>query len=117
VLFRSTIDVVDDQWGQPTFAGDLADQIITLIDARPPAGTFHATNAGAVTWFGFTQEIFRLAGIDPDRVHAVTSAEFIRPAPRPAYSVLGHDHWAAVGLTPMRDWQAALADAMNQGMA
>ena len=114
---RDTIDVVDDQWGQPTFAGDLADQIITLIDARPPAGTFHATNAGAVTWFGFTQEIFRLAGIDPDRVHAVTSAEFIRPAPRPAYSVLGHDHWAAVGLTPMRDWQAALADAMNQGMA
>jgi dTDP-4-dehydrorhamnose reductase len=113
---RDTVDVVDDQWGQPTFAGDLADQIIALIDARPPAGTFHATNAGAVTWFGFTQEIFRLAGIDPARVRAVTSAEFIRPAPRPAYSVLGHDRWAAAGIPPMRDWQAALADAMNQGM-
>jgi dTDP-4-dehydrorhamnose reductase len=113
---RETVDVVDDQWGQPTFAGDLADQIIALIDARPPAGTFHATNAGAVTWFGFAEEIFRLAGIDPARVRAVTSAEFIRPAPRPAYSVLGHDRWTAVGMMPMRDWRPALADAMAQGI-
>lgn len=111
---RETVDVVDDQWGQPTFAGDLADQIIALIDVRPPAGTFHATNAGAVTWFEFTQEIFRLAGHDPARVHAVTSAEFVRPAPRPAYSVLGHERWSEVDMAPMRDWRAAIADAMAQ---
>ena len=113
---RDELEVVDDQWGQPTFAGDLADQIIALIDVRPPAGTYHATNAGAASWFDFAQEIFRLAGLDPQRVRAVTSAEFVRPAPRPAYSVLGHDRWFDVGMVPMRDWHDAIADAMRQGM-
>ena len=113
---RDELEVVDDQWGQPTFAGDLADQIIALIDVRPPAGTYHATNAGAASWFDFAQEIFRLAGLDPQRVRAVTSAEFVRPAPRPAYSVLGHDRWFDVGMVPMRDWHDAIADAMAQGI-
>jgi len=40
----------------------------------------------------------------------------VRPAPRPAYSVLGHDAWAAVGLSPMRDWREALADAAASGV-
>lgn len=113
---RDELEVVDDQWGQPTYAGDLADQIIALIDVRPPAGTYHATNAGAASWFDFAQEIFRLAGLDPQRVRAVTSAEFVRPAPRPAFSVLGHDRWFEVGMVPMRDWHDALADAMRHGM-
>lgn len=113
---RDELEVVDDQWGQPTFAGDLADQIIALIDVRPPAGNYHATSAGAASWYDFAQEIFRLAGLDPQRVRAVTSEQFVRPAPRPAYSVLGHDRWAALGMTPMRDWRAALADAMAQSL-
>ncbi len=110
---RETVSVVDDQIGQPTSADDLADQIIRLLDARPPAGTFHATNAGTASWFEFAQAIFQLAGHDPTRVVATSSAEFIRPAPRPANSVLGHEHWAEVGLEPMRDWRAALADLEN----
>ena len=112
---RETVSVVTDQVGQPTSAEDLADQIIRLIDARPPAGTFHATNAGAVSWFDFAQEIFRLAGHDPARVLPVTSAEFQRPAPRPANSVLGHNRWTEVGISPMRDWRVALVDAMERG--
>jgi dTDP-4-dehydrorhamnose reductase len=42
----------------------------------------------------------------------VTSEQFVRPAPRPANSVLGHAGWATVGMAPMRDWQTALADAL-----
>jgi len=109
---RETIDVVDDQIGQPTYAADLAEQIVALLDARPPAGTFHGTNSGQVSWHGFTQEIFRQIGADPERVIPVTSDQFIRPAPRPAYSVLGHARWEQVGLAPMRPWQNAIADAM-----
>jgi len=114
---RDTIDVVDDQIGQPTYAADLAAQIVSLVDARPVAGIFHGTNSGQVSWFGFTQEIFRLIGADPSRVHPVTSEQFVRPAPRPAYSVLGHDRWAEVGLTEMRDWRAAIAEAIDAGFA
>ena len=113
---RETIDVVDDQVGQPTYAADLAAQIVALLDARPAAGKFHGTNAGEVSWHGFTQEIFRLIGADPERVLPVTSDQFIRPAPRPAYSVLGHDRWAEVGLAPMRPWHVALATALSKRM-
>ena len=111
---RETIDVVDDQVGQPTYAADLAAQIAVLLDARPSAGTFHGTNSGEVSWHGFTQEIFRLIGADPARVIAVTSEQFVRPAPRPAYSVLGHRRWTEVGLSEMRDWREAIAEAMQR---
>jgi len=112
---RDTVSVVDDQRGQPTWTGDLAAQIVTLIDADAPAGIYHGTNSGETTWFGFAQAIFAEAGLDPERVLPTTSADFVRPAPRPSYSVLGHDAWAAAGLTPMRDWREALADAAAAG--
>ena len=114
---HDTVSVVDDQRGQPTYSRDLAEQIVALLDVRPPAGTFHGTNSGDVTWFGFTREIFRLLGADPARVLPTTSAEFVRPAPRPAYSVLGHGKWAACGIAPMRPWDEALAAAISAGVA
>lgn len=114
---RETVSVVDDQLGQPTYARDLARQILLLLDARPPAGTFHATNSGEVTWYGFTKAICQEAGIDPARVLPTDSASFVRPAPRPAYSVLGHGAWARVGLPAMRDWREGLAAAFADGIA
>ena len=113
---RDNVSVVDDQRGQPTYAGDLAEQILLLLDARPPAGIFHATNAGATTWFELTRAIFENIGADPQRVLATDSASFVRPAPRPAYSVLGQDKWQSVGLTPMREWRAALTAAFADGI-
>ena len=109
---RDTLSVVDDQRGQPTWSRDLAQQIVALVDAGAPAGIYHGTSSGETTWFDFTREIFRLAGLDPQRVEPTTSAAFTRPAPRPAYSVLGHDRWAQVGLAPIRGWDAALAEAL-----
>ena len=113
---RDNVSVVDDQRGQPTYAGDLAEQILLLLDARPPAGIFHATNSGATTWFELTRAIFENIGADPQRVLATDSASFVRPAPRPAYSVLGQDKWESVGLTPMREWRAALTAAFADGI-
>ena len=112
---HDTVDVVDDQVGQPTYAADLAAQIAALIDVRPAAGIFHGTNSGTVSWNGFTREIFRLIGANPERVRVVTSEQFVRPAPRPAYSVLGHARWADIGLAPMRDWRSAIAEAIERG--
>lgn len=114
---RDTVSVVTDQVGQPTYAADLAEHIVLLLDRHPEPGTYHGTNSGEVSWFDFTREIFRLAGADPERVLPTTSAEFVRPAPRPAYSVLGHDRWIAQGLPEMRPWRAALEQAFADGIA
>ncbi|WP_405751119.1 dTDP-4-dehydrorhamnose reductase [Streptomyces sp. NBC_00144] len=112
---KDTLDVVDDQRGQPTWTADLADLLVRLgtgaLAGTAPAGVYHGTSGGATTWFGLTREIFRLLDADPARVLPTTSEAFVRPAPRPAYSVLGHDRWAAAGIEPLRDWRLALADA------
>lgn len=113
---HDTVSVVTDQLGQPTWTGDLSRQIVELLDADAPAGIYHATNAGQASWFEFTREIFQVVGLDPARVKPTTSAQFVRPAPRPDYSVLGHDAWAAVGLSPMRNWKAALSAAHSAGV-
>ncbi|MFF7363134.1 dTDP-4-dehydrorhamnose reductase [Streptomyces sp. NPDC008125] len=112
---KETLDVVDDQRGQPTWTVDLADRLVALgraaLAGDAPAGVYHGTSGGETTWFGFTREIFRLLGADPERVRPTTSEAFVRPAPRPAYSVLGHDRWSAAGIAPVRDWHEALAEA------
>lgn len=109
---RDTLTVVDDQHGQPTWTRDLAHKLVDIIDADITSGVFHGTSSGETTWFGFAREIFAQAGLDPERVKPTDSASFVRPAPRPAYSVLGHDAWARYGLTPIRSWQDALAEAL-----
>ena len=108
---RPDVDVVDDQRGQPTWTVDVADRIIALLRSGAPAGVYHATSSGETTWFGLAREVFRLLGADPGRVRPTTTAAMARPAPRPAYSVLGHDGWARIGLAPMDEWQRMLGRA------
>ncbi|WP_104194433.1 dTDP-4-dehydrorhamnose reductase [Cryobacterium sp. M25] len=113
---RDTLSVVDDQVGQPTWTADLAAQIVALLDSDAPAGIYHGTSSGVTSWFGFARAVFATAGLDPERVTPTDSSQFVRPAPRPSYSVLGHDAWAAAGLSPIRDWREALAAAAEQGI-
>lgn len=113
---HETVSVVTDQIGQPTWTGDLARQIVAMLDADAPAGIYHGTNAGQGSWLDFTKAIFTEVGLDPDRVLPTDSAAFVRPAPRPAYSVLGHDGWARAGMAPMRDWREALHAAVQAGV-
>lgn len=108
---REELTIVDDQRGQPTWTVDAAQRIRTLGERRLP-GIWHATNAGAVTWAGLARAVLAGSGLDPDRVRPITTADYPLPAPRPAYSVLGHDRWAAFGLQPPRPWQDALTEAL-----
>jgi dTDP-4-dehydrorhamnose reductase len=113
---KDTVDVVDDQYGQPTWSADLAERLV-LLGARlcrdgAPNGVFHATSSGETTWYELAREVFRLAGADPARVRPTSTAAFPRPAPRPAYSALGHDRWREAGLAPLRDWRSALHEAL-----
>jgi dTDP-4-dehydrorhamnose reductase len=109
---RDTVSVVDDQRGQPTWTVDLADVIVRLVEAQAPFGTYHGTSSGETTWFGFAQSIFSQLGLDPARVLPTTSEAFLRPAPRPTYSVLGHRAWQQAGVAPIREWSDALALAV-----
>ncbi|GAA2543442.1 MULTISPECIES: dTDP-4-dehydrorhamnose reductase [Streptomyces] len=111
---RPTVDVVDDQRGQPTWSADVAECIAGLGPRLGDGahGVFHATNSGEATWYDLAREVFRLIGADPDRVRPTTTAAFPRPAPRPAYSALAHGRWQEIGLPAPRDWRAALHEAL-----
>ena len=114
---RPTLDVVDDQHGQPTWTADVAGQIVALIQAGAKPGVYHATSSGQTTWNGLAQEVFTLLGAEPSRVHPIPTSAMPRPAPRPSYSVLGHNAWAAVGLTPIGDWRTSLHRAFPTVLA
>ena len=105
---QEQVQVVDDQRGQPTWSMDVADRIHALVASAAGPGIYHATSSGETTWFGLAREVFRLLGADPARVLPATSSALARPAPRPAYSVLGHAAWERAGLTPIGGWQQAL---------
>ncbi|MFI6567369.1 dTDP-4-dehydrorhamnose reductase [Streptomyces sp. NPDC050534] len=111
---RDTLDVVEDQRGQPTWSADVAARLADLGPhlGRGASGVFHATSSGEASWYELAREVFRGLGADPDRVRPVGSEAFVRPAPRPAYSVLAHGRWQELGLPPLRDWQAALHEAL-----
>jgi len=110
---HETVSVVDDQRGSPTWSRDLAGGLVALADSRSAGGIYHCTNSGETTWFGFTRAIFEELGADPARVLPTTSDAFPRPAPRPAYSVLGDRRWRATGLPTMRPWREALHAAFG----
>ncbi|HEX5205726.1 MAG TPA: sugar nucleotide-binding protein, partial [Actinoplanes sp.] len=113
---RDTLDVVDDQRGSPTWSLALARQLVALgraaVAGRAGPGAYHGTAAGSTTWYGLARAVFAEAGLDPARVRPTTSDKFVRPARRPAYSVLGHDRWAGTGVDPLPDWRPMLTEAM-----
>jgi dTDP-4-dehydrorhamnose reductase len=111
---HDTVSVVDDQHGSPTWSADLAHGLVELAESTAPPAIYHCTNAGETTWYGFTRAIFDELGADPGRVLPTTTDKFPRPAPRPAYSVLSARSWTAAGLTPLRDWRDALAEAFDR---
>ncbi|MGN6811036.1 MAG: dTDP-4-dehydrorhamnose reductase [Thermomicrobiales bacterium] len=102
---RATVSAVADQWGQPTYAADLAAGIAALT--RTGAwGTYHLTNSGAGTWRDWAEETFRLAGLAVT-VEPVPGATFKRAATPPANGVLANWAAAALGVT-LPDWRDGL---------
>lgn len=102
---RETLAVVTDQVGQPTWTCDVADLVVRLLEQQAPAGTYHATSRGSASKFDQARAVLAAAGQDPAKITATTSAAFPLPAPRPAYSVLGHDALERLGIEPIGDWR------------
>lgn len=114
---RGGLDVVDDQVGQPTWTVDLADLVVRLVEAEVPSGTYHGTSGGSTSWHGFAAAAVAAAGMDAAIVRPTTSEAFVRPAPRPAFSVLGHDALERVGVAPIGDWAQRWAAAADDVLA
>jgi len=104
---KDSITVVSDQLGNPTYTNDLAHHILK-IGAGEEFGLYHVTGNGICSWYDFAKEIVRLSGIDCEIV-PVTSKEYPRPAPRPAYSAMDHVKLRETVGDEMRPWQEALA--------
>lgn len=107
---RDELKVVDDQVFSPTYSTDLARKIVQLMTTEY-YGIFHITNRGACSWYEFTVEILKLAGIKT-RVVPITSDQYPQKARRPRYSVLDNSHLRLLGMDDMRPWPEALTDYM-----
>jgi len=83
----SSLRVVDDQFGSPTYAGDLAAGIMSLVEVGA-GGLYHLANRGVATWWDVARECLDQGGFQDVAIERVRTSEFPRPAPRPAYSAL-----------------------------
>jgi dTDP-4-dehydrorhamnose reductase len=115
----AALRVVADQVGTPTWTGHLAPALLRLA-ARDLPGTFHITNAGAVSWHGFAEAIIAATGSRAS-ISAISTREYPTAAPRPVYSVLDNRLWRLLGEEPLPDWRVALdgylASLRERGMA
>lgn len=106
------VEVVDDQTGSPTYAADLVGALLEIAAGGVRGPVLHAANTGAVSRYEQARAVFAELGADVNRVHPVGTDAAPRPAARPVYSVLSMANSVAAGLTPLRPWRAALAEAL-----
>jgi dTDP-4-dehydrorhamnose reductase len=104
---RGALKVVDDQTGAPTTTLELAPALWDVLRSDA-TGVVHAACEGSCSWHGFTAEILRQVGLDEVELAPCTTADFPRPAPRPAYSVLDCARLARLRGRPLAGWQDAL---------
>ncbi|MDQ2624762.1 MAG: dTDP-4-dehydrorhamnose reductase [Actinomycetota bacterium] len=114
---RGEVSVVADQIGQPTWTRDVAELVLRLVEREAAPGTHHATSAGAASWFEFAQAAVAAAGLDPAVVIPTSSDAFVRPAPRPGYSVLGHARLDEQGIPAIGPWAERWAVAAPEVLA
>ncbi len=107
---RGELRVVADQQGTPTYAADLAEAIMQIINKYKGNRTeiYHYSNLGNTTWYGFATEIIRLSGIDC-KVYPITTEEYPLPTPRPAYSILNKSKIQNDFELQIPDWKDSLA--------
>ena len=119
---KDQLSIVDDQTGSPTYAHDLAAGLLTvarmLLDRQEPShwGTFHMTNAGSTTWFGFAEAIFDAAASNGQRapdLAPIPTTDYPTPAKRPAFSVLDCQLAEDTFGVRMRPWKEALSACLE----
>ena len=113
---RPEIKVVADQIGSPTYAGDLANAIVEIIDSdqHSNCGTYHYSNEGTCSWYDFAVEIARLSGYNECKINPCTTGEYPTKAKRPRYSVLDKTKFTTTFGIAIPEWQASLAECIKK---
>jgi len=111
------LKVVDDQYGAPTYAADLADTLLEIcrrggVESGGACGLLHLRNSEEATWHGFARAILDQSGYSDIEIDPVPTSTFQTAALRPAYSVLSCDRAAELGIV-LRPWREALADYLS----
>ena len=117
---RDNLSIVHDQTGSPTYAGDLAQAIITLLQQPvAPRGIYHYGGNKSVTWYEFAQAIFQAAqqqapNFRVPQLNAITTDQYPLPAPRPAYSIMDCQKIENKCGIKASDWQKALNEIIGK---
>lgn len=114
---RKEINVVDDQMGMPTYAGDLSQGIILMIEkiksGNAPNGIYHFANKNITSWFYFATEIMKLAGLECV-VQPIPTSQFPTLAKRPVFSALNTDKFESIFTFVIRSWEDALQECIDR---
>ena len=114
---RSSLNVVNDQLGSPTYAGDLAKLILGIIaenqfEGRWVPGIYHYSNEGVISWYDFAVAIKNLIQSDC-AVHPIPASMYPRPAKRPAYSVMNKEKIRSVYGVAVPAWENSLSECIS----
>lgn len=111
---KSELGVIFDQIGTPTYAGDLAETIMTIIKKGIVPGTYHYSNEGVISWYDFTKAIHRLADITTCHVKPLHTADYPTAAKRPHYSVLDKTKIKTTYDIEIPYWEESLAKMIEE---
>ena len=113
---RPEIKVVADQFGTPTYSGDLAEAIVAIIESGQidKSGTYNYSNEGVCSWYDFAVEIARLCGNNECKINPCTTAEYPTAAARPHYSVLDKSKFKAIFSIEIPEWRESLAKCIKK---
>jgi dTDP-4-dehydrorhamnose reductase len=116
---KPELNVVCDQQGTPTYAADLAQAILSILDYSEKTNTFHSgiyhyTNEGITSWFEFTEKIHQLAGITTCSVHPIPTDQYPTKAKRPMYSVLDKGKIKKTFGIVIPEWEVSLRKCIHQ---
>lgn len=98
------LNVVNDQFGKPTFTKDLSAGIKELVESDAKPGIYHLINEGECSWYDFAKKIFEIKGVEAN-LNPISSKEYPMPTPRPQYSVLHNTK-----TKQLRNWEEALKE-------
>ena len=111
---KEELGVIFDQIGTPTYAGDLAEAIMAVINKGIVPGVYHFTNEGAISWYDFAKAIHRVAGITNCRVRPLHTSEYPTPANRPHYSVLDKTKIKTTYSIDIPYWEESLRECIKK---
>ena len=111
---QEEIKVVNDQFGNPTYAPDLAFQIIEAINRNVSVGIYHSVNSGTASWYDLAVKTIENLGYDTKKIQGVTSGEYRSDILRPQNTSLDVSKWSEVGMQQMQPWDVALKSAIPE---